>query len=97
MIKRLAHIDFVPSKYVDNNPADKSYIYVFSRKRGKRINKKKVRNIGVVLYNRSEWGFVNSESILLSSKTLLIITDFVLKLKSGEIKFNKKEGDFINE
>lgn len=92
------HIDFVPSKYVENNNLIGNCIYVFSRKKGKTIRKRKNICAGVVMWSKDtkDYGFATfSRNINLSQKTLEILTAFVKDINQNKIKFDSKKGEFI--
>lgn len=51
------HISFVPDKAVENAPI-KNCIYIYSRKMGKRINKNKVRDVGIIKKSQGKYCFL---------------------------------------
>lgn len=99
-IMRLGYVDFVPNKYVENNKIDGNCIYIFSRRNGKRINKKKYRCVGLVVWciDTKKYCYLTPcQSIPISNNTLQIIYRFIESINKKEIKFDTTEGEFVND
>ena len=97
LIRSCKHIDFVPNKYVKDNYIADNCICVFSRKSGKRINKRKHRFVGLVIFCHNEhgYGFGTIANTVLSEETLQIISHFVKALNNKVIRFDRKKGEFV--
>lgn len=86
------HIDFIPDKLVNNCPIRKC-IYIFSRKRGHKINKNKSTCIGFIGKYEGKYCLCSPcKSIIYTDETMRIIYETICKLNSGVIVFNAGKG-----
>ena len=98
LIINAEHIDFVPNKYVEKHDGIiGNCIYVFSRKKGKTIRKRKNTCVGVVIWSKDtkDYGFATFGSVNLSQRTLEILTSFVKDINQNKIKFDSNKGEFV--
>ena len=95
------HLDFIPSSLVKGDEQHKvitDAIYVFShRKNGKHL--KKGWNIGAIIQNKKtkHLGFIMADGTSLLADTMLILASVMHQIETGQIKFDFKKGEFINE
>lgn len=86
------HIDFVPDKMVNKAPI-KNCIYIFSRKRGHRINKNKTLCVGFISKYEGKYCLCSTyRSIVYTDETMRIIYGTICKLNSGVIVFSAGKG-----
>lgn len=95
------YLEFVPGKLVcgeDGTDVQEDVIYVYAKREGNRIYKRKRFHIAWITYDkkRKHWVFVPCEGRGFYFETLIYIGGFINRLESKSIKFNAKKGELKN-
>ena len=89
---KVKDVDLVPGKIVENGEED--CIYIFVHKMNGKVYKRKKWQAGVVFWHpkTKEYCFQGMEEFCFTVDFMLIMSEFLYKLKIGSIKLDKEEG-----